>query len=158
MRSHTLLATLLPLLAAASPLVERAGGPTSEPIPATCTVINSLPQAACGTSNVNGYKPDLAFVKANLVYQAYFDSGLSQADDAKQCEEQCYGFGTAGTCKSSFVGYQIPTPKGYMGTAGGQLETGCLLFKEYLTPLDFVLAPIEGRYLNATAASIYCPS
>lgn len=157
MHTSIYLAALLPLLAATSPLIERAGGPTSEPIPATCTVINPLPHAACGISNVNGYKPDPAFAKANLLYEAYFTTGLSQAEDAKQCKQQCYGYGTTGECKSSFVGYQVPTPKGYQGTTGGSLETGCLLFKEYLTPLDFV-ASAEGRYLNATAASIYCPS
>ena len=156
MRSYAIL-SLLPLLSMASPLVSRAGGPAAKPIPATCTVINPLPHAACGTSNVNGYKPSPSFVEANLLYQAYFDTGLSQAADAKQCKQQCYGFGTTGQCKSSFVGYQVPTPKGWLGTAGGALETACLLFTEYLTPLDFVPAA-EGRYLNATAASIYCPS
>lgn len=157
MHTSIYLTPLLSLLAAASPLVARAGGPTSDPIPATCTVINPLPHAACGTSNINGYKPRPAFVKANLLYQAYYTTGLSQAEDAKQCKQQCYGYGTTGECKSSFVGYQVPTPKGWLGTEGGALETGCLLFKEYLTPLDFVVAA-EGRYLNATATSIYCPS
>ena len=152
-----LLSTLLPLLATASPLVERAGGPVAKPIPAQCTVINPLPHANCGTANVNGYKPSPAFVKASLLYQAYFEATGTPTDQAKFCKQQCYGYGTPGECKSSFVGYSVPVPKGYLGGAGDQLETGCLLFSDYLDPNSFVQAP-AGQYLTATAANIYCPA
>lgn len=158
MQPSTLLASFLPLLASASPLlVPRAGGPTAKPIPPTCTVINPLPHAACGTSNIDGYKPDPSFVQSHLLYEAYFASSLSLEAQAKQCKQQCYGFGNVGDCVASFVGYNVPVPEGYMGSEGGELVTACLLFGEWLTPLDFVRAG-EGRYVNATAASIYCPS
>lgn len=150
-------AGLVPLLATASPLVERAGGPAIKPIPKTCTVINPLPHAACGTANVNGFMPDPDFVTANLLYQAYFDNSGSAKEQAKQCKEQCYGYGNPGECKSSFVGFKIPVPAGYLGTDGGQLEIGCLLFSEYLDPTTFVASP-KGQYQKATAANIYCPS
>ena len=71
--------------------------------------------------------------------------------------QQCYGYGNTGDCKASFLGYRIPTPKGYLGTAGGELETGCLLFSAYLDPNTFVKAA-AGQYVNATAANIYCPT
>ncbi|KAK5163272.1 uncharacterized protein LTR77_010858 [Saxophila tyrrhenica] len=155
MHPSAFLASLLPLLAAASPLVERAGGPASVPVPASCAVINPLPFANCGSSNVDGYKPNPDFVTDHLLYQAYFTSGQSQAEDAQQCKEQCFGYGNPGQCKSSFIANQVPTPKGYYGTKGGQLETGCLLFDEYLSPLDFISSK-AGRYVNATATDIYC--
>ena len=55
------------------------------------------------------------------------------------------------------MGFQIPVPKGYMGSDGGQLETGCLMFAAYLDPTKFVEAE-KGTYLTATAANIYCPA
>lgn len=155
MRTNTVLATLLPLLVIASPVAKRAGGPTAEPIPSNCTVINPLPHAACGTANVNGWMPDPNFTNQSLLYESYFDSFLSQAEQAKQCRQQCYGYGE-GECRTSFVGYQIPVPEGYMGSSGGQLETGCLLFSNYMDPNVFVKAS-KGQYLNATATNIYCP-
>lgn len=157
MKSSLLGAACLVSLVAASPLVERAGGPASKPIPATCTVINPLPHANCETANVNGYMPDPAFYDANLLYEAYFDNSLSPAEQAKQCKQQCYGYGNPGECKSSFVGFKIPVPAGYLGTTGGQLDIGCLLFTEYLDPTTFITAP-EGQYTKATAANIYCPA
>ena len=156
MKTHLLLATFLPFIAA-SPLVERAGGPIPKPIPPTCTVTNPLPGANGGTANVNGLMPNPNFVKANLLYQAYFENGGSPREQAKECSEQCYGYGNPGECKSSFVAFKVPVPKGYFGSTGGQLEIGCLLFSEYLHPNDFVKAK-EGEYVKATAADISCPA
>ena len=65
--------------------------------------------------------------------------------------QQCYGYGNIGECKSSFIGYNVPS------TSGGELETACLLYSQNLDPNDFVKA-LAGQYVNATAASIYCPS
>jgi hypothetical protein len=86
MKTSILLSTLLPLLATASPLFSRAGGPTAAPIPKTCTVLNPLPHANCGTANVDGYMPDPDFTKEYLLYQAYFESSLSLEAQAKQCK------------------------------------------------------------------------
>jgi hypothetical protein len=99
--------------------------------------------------------PSSDFVSTDLVYQFYLSSA-SETDMAKQCFEQCHGFGNSGDCKSAIFGYQIPTPEGYYGSAGGALETGCLMFKEYLGPGNFVSAP-NGQYRNITAANISCP-
>lgn len=100
--------------------------------------------------------PDHTFKNQSLLYSAYFDGFLPHAEQAKQCKQQCYGYGNTGECKSSLVGYQIPTPPGYEGTKGGDLETACLLFSAYMDPNTFVEAP-AGQYVNATAANIYCP-
>ena len=56
--------------------------------------------------------PTAAFVKDSLLYQAYFESFLPQGQQWTQCKEQCYGYGNPGQCKSAFLGYMIPTPKG----------------------------------------------
>ena len=154
MKSNYFLTSLLPLLAAASPIEKRAGGPAIVPIPSNCTIINPLPHAACGTANVNGWMPAS---NESLLYSAYFDGFLNQSEQAEQCLEQCYGYGNPGQCKSAFVGYQIPTPPGYFGTNGGDLETACLLYSTYSDPTNFTVAP-AGQYLNATAGNIYCPS
>lgn len=150
-----LLANCLALLTVATPIDKRAGGPAATPIPSTCTVINPLPKASCGTGNVNGYMPSSNFTAANSLYQAYFSSSLSVSDQWTQCSEQCYGYGTPGTCKSALLAYNVPTPEGYYGTAGGDLETACLLYSAYLSPNDFVRAP-AGQYMNATAGDIFC--
>jgi hypothetical protein len=86
MKTTILFNTLLPLLATASPIVERAGGPVAKPIPKACTVINPLPHADCGIANVDVYMPDTTFTKQNLLYQAYFDGFLSLQEQAKQCK------------------------------------------------------------------------
>lgn len=158
MLAFNLLTVSFPLLATASPLVaERAGGPVAKPIPSTCTVINPLPHAACGTANVDGYKPNPTFVNLSLLYSSYFESFLPVETQAQQCRQQCYGYGASGDCVSSFVAYNVPVPVGYMGSEGGQLETACLLFSDYLTPVQFIQGA-EGQYVNGTAASIYCPA
>jgi len=150
-----LLTSCLTLLATATAINKRAGGPAATPIPSTCTVANPLPQAGCGIGNVNGYEPSTSFTAANSLYQAYFSSYLSVSDQWTQCSEQCYGYGTPGTCKSAILAYNVPTPKGYYGTAGGVLETACLLYSQYLSPNDFVRAP-AGQYTNATGGDIFC--
>lgn len=157
MQPFILLAALLPLLTAATPIKARAGGPAFVPIPANCTVINPLPHASCGTANVNGFMPAANFSSSNLIYSSYFDGFLSQSAQADDCLEQCNGYGDPGECKSALVAYNVPTPKGYYGTAGGVLETACLLYGAYFTPNDFVTAP-AGQYVNETAGNIYCPS
>lgn len=119
--------------------------------------MNPLPHAACGTANVNGYMPASNFSSANLIYSAYFESSLNQSAQAEQCLQQCYGFGLPGTCKSALLGYNIPTPPGFFSTAGGQLETACLLYSATMDPNTFITAP-SGQYVNETAGNIYCPS
>ena len=119
--------------------------------------INPLPHASCGTANVNGLKPNPAFVKANLLYEAYFEASGTPESQAIECKRQCYGYGNSGECKSSFLAYKVPVPAGYEGSSGGQLETGCLLFKSYLTPNDFI-ALDAAHYQSETAANIYCPA
>ncbi|KAK4544136.1 hypothetical protein LTR36_004634 [Oleoguttula mirabilis] len=155
MQLYVLLASVLPLLAAASPIQPRAGGPIAEPIPSNCTLINPLPHASCGNATTSGYMPTSNFTATNLVYSAYFEGFLSQPAQATECMQQCYGFGDKGDCKSALLGYRIPTPKGYYGTVGGDLETACLLYGAYLNPNVFVPAP-SGQYVNATAQNIYC--
>ena len=158
MHKSLFLTSLLPLLASASPLVEkRAGGPVALPIPANCTTINPMPHANCGTANTNGYMVNSDFTTASLLYSAYFEQNLSPSAQAEQCFEQCNGYGNPGQCKSALLAYQVPTPKGYYGTPGGVLEIACLMYTDYLDPNQFVAAP-EGQYLNATAVNIYCPS
>jgi hypothetical protein len=151
----TLLAAFLPLMASATPLLKRAGGPTPSPIPNDCTVINPLPHAACGVGNVDGWAPTKDFTEAHQLYASYFGSFASISDQWTQCVESCCGYGDTGDCKSALLAYQVPTPAGYYGTAGGVLETACLLYDDYLTPNDFEAAE-DGQYQNATAGSIYC--
>ena len=87
----------------------------------------------------------------------YENSAISPKEAAKQCKQQCYGYGETGECKSSFFALEVPTPEGYMGTAGGELMNGCLMFTQFLDPEDFVAAE-DGQYLNAKAANIDCPA
>ncbi|KAG9723182.1 hypothetical protein KCU73_g13775, partial [Aureobasidium melanogenum] len=54
------------------------------------------------------------------------------------------------------MAYSAPLPKGWLGLAGGELEVGCFMYNQTLTPLDFVVAE-KGQYVNATAGNIYCP-
>ena len=86
MHTQLLLTILLPFLAVASPIVERAGGPIAKPIPKACTVINPLPHANCGTANVDGWMPSTTFYKEHLVYEAYYESFQSQEVDARICK------------------------------------------------------------------------
>lgn len=101
--------------------------------------------------------PSSNFTATHLIYSAYFEGFLSRSTQATECMQQCYGFGNKGDCKSALLGYRIPTPEGYFGTAGGVLETACLLYDAYLNPTMFMTAP-AGQYVNTTAMNIYCPS
>ncbi|KAK5138430.1 hypothetical protein LTR08_000016 [Meristemomyces frigidus] len=156
MRFYSTLTYLAPLLASASPLTTRAGGPSIVPIPTNCTLTNPFPHASCSNTTANGYMPSSNFTSTHLAYSAYFEGSSSPSAQATQCIQQCYGLGPSGACKSAMLGYQIPTPPGLFGTAGGVLETACLMFDTYLDPHIFVAAP-RGQYLNATAKNIYCP-
>lgn len=141
-----ILAGILPFLAFASPVPAiQAGGPAIVPFDASCTLTSPLPYP-------NGYKPKASFVSANLAYSAYFDSPREPSAVALQCFEQCNGLNG---CKSAFLGYQIPTPKGYYGTPGGDLTIACIMFTALLGPDDFVPAPRE-QYQNSSAANIFC--
>ena len=101
--------------------------------------------------------PNTNFTNANMVYSAYFESALSPSAQATQCMQQCYGLGLPGACKSAMLAYQVPTPAGLFGTAGGVLGTACLMFGHYMDRSTFIVAP-EGQYFNATAENIHCPS
>jgi hypothetical protein len=152
---------LLPLLSSVvsgSPILDkRAGGPAAVPIPSNCTKINPLPHAHCGTGNVNGYAVSPTFSNTSALYSSYYSASGSVAEASDFCFKQCYGFGPKGVCKSAVFARNVPKPKGYFGTAGGVLEDACLMYMEYLSPLDFVKAE-PGQWTNATAVSIYCPS
>ncbi|KAK0940317.1 hypothetical protein LTR29_008056 [Friedmanniomyces endolithicus] len=152
--------SILPLLAAPIPLTPRAGGPAFVPIPANCTITNPLPPAKCGNTGVgtiNGYMPALNFTVSHLIYGAYFDAPYNQTFQSKLCLEQCNGYGYPNSCKSALLAYQVPIPKGYYGSPGNETSpTACLLFDAYLDPNLFVAAP-DGKYVNETAGSIYCP-
>ena len=152
-----LLSSLLAALAVASPIRERAGGPEAVPIPANCTILNTLPHSTCGNGTVNGYMPATNFTSAHLLYQSYFAGFLTIPEQWEQCSQQCYGYGTKGSCKSVLLSYNTSVPAGWFGTPGGDLVTGCIMFDAYITPNDFVAAP-SGQYVNETAGSIYCPS
>lgn len=147
---------LLAQIARSTPLSPRQGAPTPSPIPPNCTVINAITNTTNANTTSNGYMPQPNFTAAHLVYSAYYTSPLTQFVLATQCMQQCYGYGHPGDCKSSLLAYQVPTPAGYYGTAGGVLETACLLFDTYLDPCSFEWAP-HGQYVNETAVSIYCP-
>lgn len=145
----------LPLLAMASPIVKRAGGPAFVPLAANCTVVNPLPHAShqCGNGTVNGWMPSNATLK-NQIYEFYLEQPDFETINARWagCLEQCNGLDG---CKSALLAYNAPTPNGYYGTAGGALDVGCLMFNVSLTPNDFVPAT-TGNYVNETAGNIYC--
>ena len=151
---------LLPLLSSTvsgTPIDKRAGGPAAVPIPSNCTTINPLPHAQCGTGNVNGYAVSPKFSNTSALYSSYYTATGSVAEASDFCFKQCYGYGNKGDCKSAVFAYNVPTPKGYYGTAGGDLMNACLMYKDYLSPLEFGKAE-KGQWTNATAVSIYCPS
>jgi hypothetical protein len=74
---------------------------------------------------------------------------------AKQCSEQCYGYGDHTECKAYYWAENIVVPAGYYGSAGGELSTGCLFFNKALTSDDFVAAA-EGQATIASAGNIAC--
>ncbi|KAG9191854.1 hypothetical protein G6011_10588 [Alternaria panax] len=151
--STTLLAAALCSLVSALPTtntVARAGGPAIVPIPSTCTVTDSLP----ADSNTS-YVPSPA-AHDDILYSSYYPSYTSNTTAmAQQCLQQCYGYGYHVECKTAYWAENIVVPAGYYGTAGGQLETACLMFSKVLTSDDFVAAP-EGQGKSAIASSIAC--
>lgn len=164
---HLLLLSLLtPLSTTASPIAPRAGGPTFEPIPENCTITNQLPTtnitdptAPNNTSSLlpSGWKLPTNFTNTHELYSSYFSQPFyTPAEQALHCQQQCYGFGERGTCKSVLLGYNIPTPEGYYGTEGGELATACLLYDVFLEERMFVPAP-KGQYVNETASNVDCP-
>ncbi|CAK4030912.1 Hypothetical predicted protein [Lecanosticta acicola] len=138
-----ILFTALAALASASPLTKRAGGPAIVPIPSDCPTTNPLPAST-------GYMPT-----PDTVYQEFYTSSRPASEVAQECFDQCYGFGAPGTCKAAVLAYNVPTPEGYYGTAGGVLEISCMMFEDYLDETSFAEAP-AGQYTNETAANIYC--
>ncbi|KAL1302041.1 hypothetical protein AAFC00_002488 [Neodothiora populina] len=153
--SILLTSAVLPLLAVASPLKPRAGGPAFSPIPANCTLINALPHASDhpGNGTVNSWKPSDA-VMNQTVYSYYLEQPDFYTYNKRYegCLEQC---NSVTGCKSVVFANNAPTPKGYYGTTGGVLSVGCVMFGTYLTPDDFVPA-IDGQWVNETSANIYC--
>ena len=145
----------LAMLAMASPIKLRAGAPGYTPILSNCTLTNPLPHASefCGNGTVGGWKPSAAALN-NTAYAFYLEQPdfLPYATRYEQCLEQC---NSLSTCKSVVFANNVPTPKGYYGSAGGDPDLGCVMFQSYLTPKDFVPAA-NGTWVNATAANIYC--
>lgn len=139
----TILLSTLAALASAFPLRKRAGGPAIVSIPTDCPQTNPLPAG-------NGLMPTPA-----TLYQAYYTDSRPAAEVAQQCFDQCYGYGNPGSCKAAVLAYNVPTPAGYYGTAGGVLETSCMLFADYLQESDFAAAP-GGQYTSENATNIYC--
>ena len=156
--SSTLALALTITAAAASPIFPRAGGPAFVPIPSDCTITNPLPHASssCGNGTVNGYMPSPSFTNSSAIYSFYLGEPDYEPLNTRWegCLEQCHGLSG---CVSAFLGFNVPTPKGYYGTAGGVLSVACFMFDKYATPNDFVAAP-KGQYVNETAGNIYCPS
>jgi len=149
----------LPLLAAASPvqLERRAGGPAIVPLADNCTLINPLPHASLhpGNASISGYLPSSNFSSSSHLYTWYIPQPDFETQNARwsNCIQQCNGYPG---CVSAFMAYSAPLPKGWLGLPGGELEVGCFMYNQTLSPLDFVLAE-KGQYVNATAGNIYCP-
>ncbi|QIX00243.1 hypothetical protein AMS68_005760 [Peltaster fructicola] len=162
MKTTLLISCYVATVLARAGLVQRAGGPASVPKPDNCTIVDALPNVGPLFSRTKPgqaceWQPSADFLAASLLYQAYYTSSDTVEANWNQCIEQCYGYGTSGTCKSALLAYNVPIPKGYFGNTTRDVpnEIGCLLFKDYATPLDFVPAP-AGHYTNETAASVYC--
>jgi hypothetical protein len=158
MNLNMLLLTLLPLLAFATPITVRAsaGGPIPKPIPSTCTITNPLPHSNCtNPTTTNNLKPSLNFTITHTLYAAYFDLPTPASELWTQCSEQCYGYGYEGECKSAVLAYDVPTPKGYHGGAGGELVIACLLFDESIGVGDWEAA-VEREWNDVRAGSLYC--
>ncbi|GAB1728735.1 hypothetical protein NU195Hw_Modified_104t1 [Hortaea werneckii] len=159
-----LLGLITPLSTTATPIAPRAGGPTFSPIPKNCTITNQLPTtnttSSTGTNTTtltSGWKLPANFTNIHELYSSYFSQPFyTPAEQALHCQQQCYGFGERGTCKSVLLGYNVPTPKGYYGTEGGELTTACLLYDVFLEEGMFVPAPV-GQFVNEMASNLDCP-
>ena len=143
-------ATTSALPASKSNIIARAGAPVIDTIPSTCTITYPLPSAPA-----TSYQPGPS-AQADLLYSQYYSlPGTENSKLAQQCLEQCYGYGTHVECKSAFWANNVVIPAGYYGTPGGDLSTGCLMFKRALTSEDFVVAP-AGQATDAFAGNIAC--
>lgn len=130
----------------------RAGGPVVKPIPANCTIKSALP--ATTSTSTAAYAP-APNTTSSSVYSTYYPPALAnQTALFAQCLEQCYGFGTPGTCVAAYLASNVPAPA-LFGSPGGQLETACLMYNRTLTPADFVLAPAD-TYTDAMSGDILC--
>ncbi|KAK7183104.1 hypothetical protein DPSP01_005952 [Paraphaeosphaeria sporulosa] len=133
-------------------LSERAGGPSTKPIPDTCKLSDPHEQTASAPSD---FIPAPS-VKSVELYAAYYPSPSSNTTQmAQQCLEQCYGYGTSIECKGAFWAENMVVPPGYYGSPGGQLETACVFYTRALTEADFEEAP-EGQGTGAYARNIAC--
>ena len=130
----------------------RAGGPIAKPIPANCTIKSPLPATTSTATAAYAPAPNTTSIS---VYSAYYQpASTNQTALFTQCLEQCYGFGTPGTCMAAYLASNVPAPP-LFGSPGGQLETACLMYNRTLTPADFVLAP-AGTYTDAMSGDILC--
>ena len=71
------------------------------------------------------------------------------------CLEQCYGYGNSTECRGVYWSDSFPTPEGYYGSPGGQIQSACIFYTRPLTEKDLEAAP-EGQGLNAFARNIAC--
>jgi hypothetical protein len=147
----TAFAALSTALPASIDLTERAGGPASKPIPASCKI--TYPQTTIDSSN--GFFTAES-TKPALLYSAYYPSPSTNTTAmAQQCLQQCYGYGDSTQCKAAYWAENVEVPKGYYGSPGGTYNTACLFYTRALTYADFVVAP-QGKGTTPFAANIQC--
>lgn len=97
------------------------------------------------------------FTATHEVFAEYFPQpSVTPSQQAVKCQQQCYGYGTKGTCKAALLAYGVRTPKGYLGTEGGVPMTACLMYDVHVDSTMFVASP-EGQFVNETMGNIYCP-
>jgi len=155
---YTTLVSLLIGLAAASPvaLQARAGGPIPKPIPARCSIHNPLNKL----NPHKTYQLPANFVNTHQVYSYYLPmneaGGHPESTELKQCEEQCYGFGNKGDCKSVYLAYNVPLPVDFPWGEAGSPSFGCQFFDIPIGANEFIPAK-KGHFRSAAAANIKCP-
>jgi hypothetical protein len=156
MRFSTLLTTtLLTTSALALPTnpahPKRAGGPAFTPIPSTCPVYTVLPVPL--SSSPPHYAPLASVDASNQVYAAYYEPASSNDTSVYiGCLEQCNGLSG---CKAAYIAWDVPTPKGYYGTPGGDLMTACLMYNRTLVVADFEVAG-SGTHRDARMGNLSC--
>ena len=134
-------------------LHERAGGPAFVPLTPNCTAAQFLYTTLDGTT----FQPKAEVKAESLTYQAYYGNGVYDREkETRGCVEQCNSWYPK-ECTSAFWAEDLVIPKGYYGTPGGSLSTGCLFFKRPLMAEDFEVAP-EGQAERFYAANIECTS
>nr|POE87841.1 hypothetical protein CFP56_11070 [Quercus suber] len=145
---YTILSILFATGSALMPPI-RAGGPAIIPIPANCTLTNTVPQTA-NANTTGGWQLSNDFFNNHTLYQAYYNQSTSRAED---CFEQCYSLSG---CKSALFAHNVLTPNGYYDTSPFLAAMGCQLFDDYACPEAFVVAP-KGQYTAERGANIACP-